>query len=73
MTKPSSKTIPIATAAAAVPCSEQALRRLDARGVVHPVRDPFGRRLFGQDDIVAARERLRRTAPEGTLPAKAAT
>jgi hypothetical protein len=55
---------PIAEAAQAVaagggpPCSEGAMRRLDRLGVVKPNRDPWGRRLFGDDDIAAARKYL---------------
>lgn len=48
----------IAEAARAVPCSEGALRRLDQQGIVRPARDPWGRRLFGEDDIEAARRHL---------------
>jgi DNA-binding transcriptional MerR regulator len=48
----------IAEAARQVPCSEGTLRRLDSNGVVQPARDPWGRRLFGEDDIAAAREHL---------------
>jgi hypothetical protein len=50
---------PIAEAARTVPCSEGTLRRFDAQGIVKPARDPWGRRLFGSDDIEAAREALR--------------
>jgi DNA-binding transcriptional MerR regulator len=35
------------------------MRRLDKRGIVKPARDPWGRRLFGNDDIEAARESLK--------------
>ena len=41
-------------------CSESALRRLERKGVVRPTRDPWGRRLFGADDIAAARDYLTR-------------
>jgi len=51
---------PIARAAALVPCSEGSLRRLDRKGIVSPARDPWGRRLFGDDDVVAARTYLQR-------------
>jgi len=51
---------PIAEAAREVPCSEGALRRLDTQGIVRPARDPWGRRLFGDDDIEAARLALKR-------------
>lgn len=53
----------IATAADEVPCSQWQLRRLEPKGVVHPVRDPWGRRLFGDDDVAAAREYLANHAP----------
>lgn len=45
----------IAAAAHAVPCAEGALRRLDRKGVTRSERDQWGRRLFGDDDIEAAR------------------
>ena len=48
----------IAEAAREVPCPEGTLRRLDRQGVVRPARDQWGRRLFGQDDIEAARSHL---------------
>lgn len=48
----------IAEAARAVPCPEGTLRLLDRKGVVHPVRDPWGRRLFDDDDVAAARRHL---------------
>jgi DNA-binding transcriptional MerR regulator len=48
----------IAQAAREVPCPEGALRRLDRQGIVHPARDPWGRRLFGEDDVQAARKHL---------------
>jgi DNA-binding transcriptional MerR regulator len=55
---------PIAEAAQAVaaqgePCSEGTLRRLDRLRIVKPDRDPWGRRLFGDDDVAAARQYLR--------------
>lgn len=49
----------IAEAARAVPCPEGTLRRLDRKGIIRPARDPWGRRLFGQDDIDAARRYLK--------------
>jgi DNA-binding transcriptional MerR regulator len=52
------KDLGIAEAARAVPCSETTLRRLDRQGLVRPVRDQWGRRLFGQDDVEAARKHL---------------
>jgi DNA-binding transcriptional MerR regulator len=48
----------IAQAAHDAGCSEGGLRRLERKGIVHPVRDPWGRRLFGEDDIEAARRYL---------------
>jgi hypothetical protein len=41
-----------------VPCPEGTLRRLHRLGVVKPIRDPWGRRLFGPDDVEAARQFL---------------
>jgi hypothetical protein len=41
-------------------CSDDSLRRLDRLGIVKPGRDPWGRRLFGADDIAAARRYLAR-------------
>jgi DNA-binding transcriptional MerR regulator len=58
---------PIAKAAHAADCSEGQLRRLDRQGVIHPARDAWGRRLFGDDDIAAARAHLtRQSADEPT-------
>jgi DNA-binding transcriptional MerR regulator len=54
------KELGIAEAARQVPCAEGTLRRLDRQGVVRPNRDPWGRRLFGNDDIEAARQHLSR-------------
>lgn len=51
---------PIAKAARETECSEGTMRRLDRIGVVHPARDPWGRRLFGDDDVAAARQYLAR-------------
>ena len=48
----------IAQAAQLVPCPESTMRRLDRIGVVSPSRDPWGRRLFGLDDVAAARAYL---------------
>lgn len=48
----------ISEAARQVPCAEGTLRRLDHKGIVRPNRDPWGRRLFGADDIAAARKFL---------------
>jgi len=56
----STKHLPIAKAAAQSDCSETTLRRLDRIGVVHPIRDPWGRRLFGDDDVSEARAYLAR-------------
>jgi hypothetical protein len=47
-----------AVAAAGEPCSEGTMRRLDRLGVVKPARDPWGRRLFGAEDVAAARKYL---------------
>jgi DNA-binding transcriptional MerR regulator len=52
------KELGIAEAARTVPCPEGTLRRLDRQGIVKPVRDPWGRRLFGPDDVSAARNHL---------------
>jgi DNA-binding transcriptional MerR regulator len=52
------KDMGIAQAAQSVPCPESTMRRLDRIGVVKPSRDPWGRRLFGLDDVAAAREYL---------------
>jgi len=52
------KDMGIAQAAPKVPCPEGTLRRLDRLGVVRPARDTWGRRLFGEDDVAAAREFL---------------
>jgi DNA-binding transcriptional MerR regulator len=48
----------IAQAAREIPCSEGTLRDLDRQGIVRPARDPWNRRLFGQDDVDAARKHL---------------
>jgi DNA-binding transcriptional MerR regulator len=48
----------IAEAAREIPCSEGTVRRLDRLGIVKPVRDPWGRRLLGSDDIEAAQRYL---------------
>jgi DNA-binding transcriptional MerR regulator len=45
----------ISAAAREVPCAENTLRELDRRGIVKPMRDSAGRRLFGDSDIRAAR------------------
>jgi DNA-binding transcriptional MerR regulator len=56
----------IAQAAREVPCSEGTLRDLDRKGVVRPARDQWRRRLFGDDDIDAARRHINeRQAPSG--------
>jgi DNA-binding transcriptional MerR regulator len=52
------KTKGISEAAREVPCAEGTLRRLHRQGIVKPARDPWGRRLFGADDINAARRHL---------------
>jgi hypothetical protein len=56
------KTIPITAAAPAVPTSPSTLRRLEELNVVHPVRDVWNRRLYGADDIEAARAHLKKGA-----------
>jgi hypothetical protein len=48
-----------AVAADGTPCSEGILRRLHRLSVVHPARDPWKRRLFGDDDVALARAYLR--------------
>jgi DNA-binding transcriptional MerR regulator len=48
----------IAEAARLVPCPESTMRRLDRLGVVKAARDPWGRRLFGLDDVESARAHL---------------
>jgi DNA-binding transcriptional MerR regulator len=53
------KDLGTAQAARLVPCSEGALRRLDRQGIVRPNRDPWGRRLFGPEDVESARRYLR--------------
>ena len=50
-------------------CSEGALRRLERLGVVHPARDSWGRRLFGDDDVAAARRHLERRGTETGIAA----
>jgi len=46
----------IARAAHEADCSEGAMRRLERKGIVRPTRDQWGRRLYGEDDIAAARK-----------------
>lgn len=41
-------------------CSEGTLRNLERQGIVKPTRDTWGRRLFGTDDVEAARRYLSR-------------
>jgi DNA-binding transcriptional MerR regulator len=60
--KQAEKTKGIAQTAREIPCPEGTLRRLDQRGVVHAKRDPWGRRLFGDDDVIAARAHLAKMA-----------
>lgn len=56
----------IAETARQVPCPEGTLRRLDQKGIVRPNRDPWGRRLFGPDDVEAARRYLQaKRVPQG--------
>ena len=47
-------------AARRVPCAEHTLREMDRRGIVCPIRDSAGRRLYSDADIVAARAYLAR-------------
>jgi hypothetical protein len=56
--KSSAKTMGVSTAARKAECAEGMMRSLDKRGIVHPIRDSAGRRLFGDDDVAAAREYL---------------
>jgi DNA-binding transcriptional MerR regulator len=48
----------ISTAAREAGCGEGTMRSLDKRKIIHPIRDSAGRRLFGDDDVEAAREYL---------------
>lgn len=48
----------ISGAAAACKCAEKTLRRLEIRGIVRPVRDDAGRRLFSETDIDVVRAYL---------------
>jgi DNA-binding transcriptional MerR regulator len=52
----------ISAAARAVGCGENQMRVLDRKGIVKPIRDSAGRRLFSQEDILDV----------GVLPASAA-
>jgi DNA-binding transcriptional MerR regulator len=52
------KNMGIQRAAFEIGCSDWQLRRLDGKGVVSPVRDNWGRRLYGEDDVAAARKHL---------------
>ena len=56
----------ITQAARAVECPEGTLRLLERKGVVKPARDQWGRRLFGDDDILAARRYLSDRRPAGS-------
>ena len=47
-------------AAREVVCTEHTMRALAARGVVSPIRDSAGRRLYSKADIEAARAYLAR-------------
>jgi hypothetical protein len=54
----------VSDAARAVGCAEQTMRSLERRGVIRPLRDSAGRRLFSESDVAAARsyiEKKRRT------------
>ncbi len=46
----------ISAAARAVPCAEMTLRNYEKRGVLHPMRDSAGRRLFSANDILLAQK-----------------
>jgi DNA-binding transcriptional MerR regulator len=46
----------VAEAARLVGVSEATLRDYDKRGVVHPVRDGSGRRIFTDTDVKRAKE-----------------
>jgi DNA-binding transcriptional MerR regulator len=48
----------ISETARSVGCCEQTMRRLEARRIVHPIRDGGGRRRYGDDDVTAARTYL---------------
>jgi len=50
----------ISDAAHLVPCAEGTLRALERRGIITPIRDSAGRRLFVEADILAARQHLGR-------------
>jgi DNA-binding transcriptional MerR regulator len=50
----------ISGAAREVPCAEGTLRALERRGVIQPIRDSAGRRLFSDANISAARAHLGR-------------
>jgi DNA-binding transcriptional MerR regulator len=51
----------ISDAARRVPCSAATLRAYAKRGVISPVRDSGGRRLFTDEDVQRAREQLSRS------------
>ncbi len=57
----SSRYYGISAAAREVPCAEGTLRALDRRGVIHPIRDTAGRRIFSAADIKSARDYLGRS------------
>lgn len=48
----------ISAAAHKVGCAEGTLRSLDKRGIIKPIRDSAGRRLFSMKDVDAARKYL---------------
>ena len=48
----------VSDAARAAGCAEQTLRAMEARGVIAPMRDSKGRRLFTESDIAEARTHL---------------
>jgi DNA-binding transcriptional MerR regulator len=48
----------LSAAARSLGISESALRSYSEAGIVKPLRDSAGRRLFSESDLVAAREHL---------------
>jgi hypothetical protein len=57
----------ISGAAREVPCAEGTLRALERRGVITPIRDSAGRRLFSDANIFAARAHLGREDERDTV------
>lgn len=54
----------VSTVARALGVSEGTVRNLAKRGILNPVRDSAGRRLFSPADVEAGRRHLARTARE---------